>query len=96
MAVTFDIEKNFISIPCEKDQNLELNLVSWNGRKAKYDLRKWSSDHETMGKGLTMSEDEVIQLFQSSGDVLSALGVECVPDIEEGVGEYEGKLPFED
>jgi hypothetical protein len=37
----------------------ELNLVSWNDRAAKYDLRDWSPDHEKMGKGVTLSEEEL-------------------------------------
>lgn len=40
----------------------ELNLVSWNGRKPKYDLRDWSPDHEKLGKGITLSADELRQL----------------------------------
>ena len=34
----------------------ELNLVSWNGRKAKYDIREWSPDHEKLGKGGTLGK----------------------------------------
>ena len=37
----------------------ELNLISWNGKDAKYDLREWSPDHEKMGKGVTLSNDEL-------------------------------------
>ena len=37
----------------------ELNLVSWNDREAKYDLRDWSPEHEKMGKGITLSVDEL-------------------------------------
>lgn len=37
----------------------ELNLVSWNGRDPKYDIRDWSSDHEKMGKGITLSSEEL-------------------------------------
>ena len=40
----------------------ELNLVSWNDREPKYDLRDWAPDHEKMGKGVTLSRDEFIQL----------------------------------
>ncbi|MFB1050938.1 YdbC family protein [Paraliobacillus sp. JSM ZJ581] len=40
----------------------ELNLISWNEREPKYDLRDWSPDHEKMGKGITLSEQEVTQL----------------------------------
>ncbi len=36
-----------------------LNLISWNGRAAKYDLRDWAPEREKMGKGITLSEDEV-------------------------------------
>jgi len=37
----------------------ELNLISWNGRGPKYDLREWSPEHEKMGKGVTLSKEEL-------------------------------------
>lgn len=37
----------------------ELNLISWNGKEAKYDLREWAPGHEKMGKGVTLSNDEL-------------------------------------
>lgn len=37
----------------------ELNLINWNGKEAKYDLREWAPDHEKMGKGVTLSNDEL-------------------------------------
>lgn len=37
----------------------ELNLISWNGREAKYDIRDWSPNHEKMGKGVTLSKEEL-------------------------------------
>ncbi|HAJ96388.1 MAG TPA: hypothetical protein DCO72_01450 [Ruminococcus sp.] len=40
----------------------ELNMVSWNDREAKYDLREWSPDHSRMGKGVTMTLDELVML----------------------------------
>src|SRR6266498_3179875 len=40
----------------------ELNLISWNDREPKYDLRDWSPDHEKMGKGITLSKDELLAL----------------------------------
>lgn len=36
----------------------ELNLVSWNERPAKYDMRSWNPDHTRMSKGITFSEEE--------------------------------------
>jgi hypothetical protein len=44
--------------------NLELNRVSWNGNEPKYDIRTWSPDHTKMGKGITLSEKELISLFE--------------------------------
>ncbi len=40
----------------------ELNLVSWNDREPKYDLRDWSADREKMGKGVTLSREELLAL----------------------------------
>lgn len=40
----------------------ELNLISWNGAEPKYDIRDWSSDHEKMGKGISLNAEEVEKL----------------------------------
>ena len=40
----------------------ELNRVSWNDREPKYDIREWAPEHTKMGKGVTMSGDEIILL----------------------------------
>ena len=40
----------------------ELNLISWNDREPKYDLRDWSADHTKMGKGVTLSAEELSAL----------------------------------
>lgn len=42
----------------------ELNLISWSDRAPKYDIRDWSADHEKMGKGVTLSKEELIALKQ--------------------------------
>lgn len=43
----------------------ELNLVSWNEREPKYDLREWSPGHEKMGKGVTLSTAEILALREA-------------------------------
>jgi len=40
----------------------EINLISWNDRDPKYDIRDWSADHEKMGKGVTLSAEELSAL----------------------------------
>lgn len=37
----------------------ELNLISWNDRAPKYDIREWSPDHDKMGKGVTLTDQEL-------------------------------------
>ena len=46
----------------DEEWTVELNLISWNGGAAKYDIRKWAPGHEKMGKGVTLSEDEFEKL----------------------------------
>jgi hypothetical protein len=43
----------------------ELNLVSWNGRPPKFDLRDWAPNHEKMGKGLTLTNEEFEELAKA-------------------------------
>ena len=40
----------------------ELNKISWNGGAPKYDIRDWAPEHEKMGKGVTLSEEELANL----------------------------------
>lgn len=40
----------------------ELNKVSWSEHPAKYDIREWSPDHTRMGKGVTLSDEELESL----------------------------------
>ena len=40
----------------------ELNRISWNEQEPKYDIRRWAPDHEKMGKGITLSDDELLKL----------------------------------
>lgn len=58
--IKFEIEKEIGKISeSSKGWNKELNLISWNGKEAKYDLRDWAPEHEKMGKGVTLSVDEL-------------------------------------
>lgn len=46
-----------------------LNLISWNGAEPKYDLRDWAPNHEKMGKGVTLNEEEVKTLYKILGKI---------------------------
>lgn len=54
----FKIVGTIAEISQRKNWTLELNRVSWNGADPKLDLRAWSTDHEKMSKGITLSEEE--------------------------------------
>ena len=41
-----------------------MNMVSWNDREPKYDIREWSPDHERMGKGVSLTEEELVALAE--------------------------------
>ena len=55
-------EKVGIIAESAKGWKKELNLISWNGNEAKYDLREWAPGHEKMGKGITLTVDELKSL----------------------------------
>lgn len=61
--IKYDIVKE-IGVLSEnsKGWRKEFNLISWNGAAPKYDIRDWSPDHEKMGKGITLTEDEMNRL----------------------------------
>lgn len=40
----------------------EINLVSWNGAEPKFDIRDWAPEHEKMGKGISLSSEEIEKL----------------------------------
>ncbi|MCC8043829.1 MAG: hypothetical protein LIO69_10080 [Oscillospiraceae bacterium] len=48
----------------------ELNLVSWNDAKPKYDIREWSPEHDKMGRGITLTREEAENLYTLLGEAL--------------------------
>ncbi len=48
----------------------ELNLISWNEGNPKYDIRDWAPDHEKMGKGISLTKEELESLYDLIGEVL--------------------------
>ncbi len=59
----FEITKHIgVLSESAKGWKKEINLISWNDREPKYDIREWSPEHDKMGKGITLSEEEVVML----------------------------------
>lgn len=60
---TFKITESFgVLSESKAGWKTELNMVSWGNRPAKYDIRSWSPDHQKMGKGVTMTKEELSAL----------------------------------
>jgi len=65
VEIKFEIVKEIgVLSESPKGWTKELNLVSWNGAEPKYDLRDWAPDHEKMGKGITLTKEEVQKLSE--------------------------------
>lgn len=61
--IKFEIQSQLGSISeSPKGWKKELNLISWNDKEPKYDLREWSPDHQKMGKGVTLTKEELRKL----------------------------------
>lgn len=72
MAKEFSYEiMEEIAILSENDKGWrkELNLVSWNGRPPKFDIRDWAPEHEKMGKGVTLTNEEFVELKKAMDDM---------------------------
>lgn len=61
--IKFEIEKELgVISESSKGWTKEINLISWNGKEAKYDIRDWAPEHEKTGKGITLSVEELKKL----------------------------------
>ncbi len=63
------VERIAVLSESSKGWRKELNLISWNERDPKYDIREWSPDGEKMGKGVTLSMEEVAILKKVLSDI---------------------------
>jgi len=61
--IKFEIVKKIgVLSKTDKGWTKVLNLIAWNDREPKYDIREWSPDGQTMGKGVTLSKEELAAL----------------------------------
>ena len=81
----------------------ELNLVSWNGGQAKYDIRDWDPDHSRMSRGVTLKEQEMRQIVEllrrrrphrRARESEQGIMMDAVPDAAE-CNENTQDMPFE-
>lgn len=55
---SFTITEHIATLSTRGAWSLEVNKISWGGRPATYDIRKWSPDHSKMSKGISLTDSE--------------------------------------
>lgn len=69
--LSFEIKSHIATLSTSpKGWTKEFNIVSWNGREPKYEVRDWSPDHSKMGKGATFTIEELTELCKALMDEL--------------------------
>ena len=76
--IKYDIIKQLGNIgEGSKGWKKEVNVVSWNNRKPKIDIRDWDENHHKMGKGITLGKEEIKALKEIlDGIDLDSLGLD--------------------
>ncbi len=59
------VKKIAILSTCDSGYTKEINLISWNGKEPKYDIRSFSPNREKCGKGITLTADEAAALLEA-------------------------------
>ncbi len=65
-SVTFDIMQHIgVLGKSGSGWTKEINIVSWNGGRPKFDIREWDPEHERMSRGITLTENEMRGIIES-------------------------------
>lgn len=64
--IQYEIKKE-IAVLSKSDSGYtkEINLISWNGKEPKYDIRSFSPNREKCGKGITLTANEAVALLEA-------------------------------
>ncbi|MDF2521697.1 MAG: hypothetical protein K0R84_2325 [Clostridia bacterium] len=61
--IKYDVKEKFgVLAESAKGWTKELRSISWNGREPKFDIREWAPEDESMGKGVTLTKEELVKL----------------------------------
>lgn len=72
---SYEFKEDFggIGEVAENGWQKHLTLISWNGREPKYDIRSWNSDMSRMGKGISFTKEELLELRDLLNDIVDEL-----------------------
>lgn len=87
--ITFDITQHLGTLGrSQSGWTKEINLVEWNGKPAKLDIREWDREHEHMSRGVTLRRSETLALLEillrHFGKELAAAKAEAESEPEPG------------
>ena len=52
-------DKHGVLSESTKGWTKELRSISWNSKEAKFDIREWAPEGDKMGKGITLTKEEL-------------------------------------
>lgn len=64
MDFNYKIEKKLGTLSENGVFAKEVNIISYNGRDGKIDIRNWNTVEQKMGKGITLSAEEAQKLVE--------------------------------
>ena len=71
--IQYEIVKEIVVLSTsESGYTKEINLISWNGKEPKYDIRSFSPNRERCGKGITLTADEAVALLKALQEELNS------------------------
>ena len=66
----FEIVKNIAVLSTDRSGwTKEINLVSFNDAPPQYDIRSWDPEHQKMGKGVSLSREEMKEMLDALADI---------------------------
>lgn len=95
-TIKFEIKQQIAALSAsQKGWRKELNLISWNGYAPKYDIREWDPTHTKMGKGVTLTDPELKELYATLKGLFEE-SVEEKPSInvEKELGRWNSTAPL--
>ena len=92
--ITFDIVQHYgVLDKSQSGWTKEVNLVEWNGKPAKVDIREWDPEHEHMSRGITLRKSEALKLLdillRNFGRELSDIRAKAAAEAAKAVEEIE-------
>ena len=64
--ISYEIHENLGTLSVSKSGwTREVNMIAWEGRAPKLDIRSWDPDHERMDRGsATFTKEEAMELMR--------------------------------